>query len=78
MIVNGQVVHEHVILGCITRMKHARFKAADIEQAAIRSGCFEADAHRIADRLIQRERKLGNIVFSGGVWNRAGKIWVML
>ena len=74
MIVNGQVVHDVIIKAGLKRMRsvsRSTFSAKEIEQVAIRAGCFEADAMRIADRLIQRERKAGNIVRDGRGWRKA-------
>ena len=60
----------------IQKMKSAPFRAVDIENEAIRLGVpvshqREHVAMRLTDRLIQRERKLGNIELRRPVW-----VWV--
>jgi hypothetical protein len=54
---------------CISRMKSAPFRAADIQQAAEQVGVPSATeswiiSARVADRLIQKFRKSGNIKIS--------------
>ena len=60
----------------IQKMKSAPFLASDIENEAIRLGVpssnrRECIAMRLADRLIQRERKSGNIELRRPAW-----VWV--
>ena len=54
-------IEEAVLYACINRMKAAPFKAADIAKVAKENGVPEQPADRVADRLIQRQRKSGNI-----------------
>lgn len=55
-------VPEVVVRKCLGRMKSGKFKARDIADTAFDADidCGENDS-RVADRLIQRERKAGNI-----------------
>jgi hypothetical protein len=57
---------------CVSAMKK-RFRASDIESAAIQAGVPKYNdrngiAHRVADRLIQRQRKAGKIKRDGVYW----------
>lgn len=63
MKVNGKQVEQAVIDACITRMKQGAFKAMEIEALCTRMGVDwkSGNAMRVADRIIQRERKAGNI-----------------
>jgi hypothetical protein len=63
MEVNGREVAQEVIDKCIFRMKSAPFKASEIETICANMGVESrhGSAMRLADRLIQRERKSGNI-----------------
>jgi hypothetical protein len=45
------------------------FVALDIEQALSKAGCNpNAIPSRVADKLLQRERRAGRIKFGGGKW----------
>jgi hypothetical protein len=47
------------------------FRALDIEKELIGAGCaYDATPSRVADRLLQKEKKLGNIKFTSGSWRR--------
>ena len=54
-------IEESTLLACIGRMKTAPFKAADIALVAETHGVPHEPAYRVADRLIQRQRKARNI-----------------
>jgi hypothetical protein len=59
-------VPQRAIEACESRMRSGQFKAADITKAAMLEGVPEIInrdhvAHRVADRLIQKHRKAGNI-----------------
>jgi hypothetical protein len=59
-------IEESALIACIARMKSAPFKASDIAKVAVENGVPESVgreyiACRVADRLIQRQRKAGNI-----------------
>jgi len=72
MRVNGFQVTPEIESACLERMKRP-FRIADIRHAAWRArkpGDPIFDEDRIADRLIQRERKAGNIKRDGTQWVR--------
>ncbi len=73
MIVHGFVVTNAVQCELIARMMREPFQCIDIYESARREGVpFERDiALRLADRLIQRERKAGHIVRAGRAWRWA-------
>lgn len=52
-------------------MEHTRFQFYLVESLMIKSGVDGRNgvAYRAADRLIQKMRKSGKIVFSGGYWH---------
>ena len=59
-------IEESALHACINRMKAAPFRSSDIMKVAIENGVPEQVgrewiAGRVADRLIQRQRKAGNI-----------------
>lgn len=54
----------------VSRMKDGPFVAAWIEDELKLYGVPDHVAYRAADRIIQRERKAGHIMFNGGVWVR--------
>lgn len=76
--VYGHTFDGDLLAALIARMKAAPFKAADIEAEAIRLGvpCWSAHrepvAMRVADRLIQRERKAGRLRLQRPLWVRVG------
>jgi hypothetical protein len=62
-------IHQDELNACIARMKSSPFRAKDIQQAAERAGVPSATedwiiSARVADRLIQKFRKSGNIKIS--------------
>ena len=74
MIVESYKITDAQIEACIHRMRIARFTRGSIEIAAIQAGvqlrhsCTPV-AYRLAGRLIQQQRKKGNIVQEGrGLW----------
>lgn len=75
--VYGHTISDEVQSILIQKMKEGPFQASDIEAEAIRLGVpIMAESHqpiamRAADRLIQRERKAGNIEFRRPSW-----VWV--
>jgi hypothetical protein len=60
MIVEHTPIFQEWIDACLARMQQGPFKAADIAMAARQAGAVTV-FFRLADRLIQRERKAGNI-----------------
>lgn len=72
------VTNEHQA-ALIARMKAGTSRAADLEAEAIRLGLPERSANRdpvamrVADRIIQRESKAGNIEFKRPDWVWCGK-----
>lgn len=75
MKVYGYEVPQEVIDACLARMRTgSAFTSIDIARAAVAAGApywnnrEEYVAHRIADRLLQRERKAGRIEFNGKRW----------
>ena len=59
-------VPQNVIDACEARMRMQPFKAADITKTAVLCGVpesigYDYVAHRVADRLIQKHRKAGNL-----------------
>lgn len=78
MQVYGITISEEVLSALVSRMKNgSSFKAIDLEAEATRPGVphrrknREAVAMRVADRLIQRERKANNIRFDRPDW-----VWI--
>lgn len=78
MQVYGITISEEVLAALVKRMKSgSRFKAIDLEAEAARLGVphrsanREAVAMRVADRLIQRERKANNIRLDRPYW-----VWI--
>lgn len=76
MKIYGIEITEAQIEACLKRMRsHGEFMAGDIAAHVIdriadaNSKVREDVAYRLADRLIQRERKAGNIKFNGKYWN---------
>jgi hypothetical protein len=61
--VEGHEVSQDAIDACIARMKNGGyFRAFEIEGIVERAGLPKSiSAMRVADRIIQRERKAGNI-----------------
>ncbi|WP_413460664.1 hypothetical protein [Herbaspirillum huttiense] len=75
--VHGHAVPAEIQLALIAKMKQGPFKAAAIQAEACRLGLPEFSdsrqpvAMRAADRIIQRERKAGNIELRRPFW-----VWV--
>lgn len=69
--VDGKPVTEEQEQAALARMKMASFTCAEII-AEVRSH-GSSSAVRVADRLIQRERKAGNIKFDGRRWHWTGR-----
>ena len=69
MIVLGRKIPQSVVNACVARMSKT-FYAANIEQVAWELGISVTDgvSMRLADRLIQREKKAGRIRRVGGKW----------
>lgn len=65
MTVEGEVVTEAQIAAGLSAISKGDFVAKDVEKAMLTAGCSEAVAYRGADRLIQREKKAGRIVWGG-------------
>lgn len=74
MKVNGKEIEQSIVDACLARMKKEPFKAIEIEGICSRMGIetLYGTAMRVADRIIQRERKAGNIELS----NRPFWAWV--
>ncbi len=75
MIVLGNTVPPAMIAACIKRMRARSFTACDIEQTAweCNSSISNVVLYRIADRMIQRERKAGNIRYANKLWTWVNK-----
>ena len=72
MKVQGRDITPEQIEACLQRMRAAPFEAFQISHVAYESGVKPGDvAARLADRLIQRERKAGTIVRSHLLWRPA-------
>ena len=69
MIVHGFEVTPEIERACLAAMV-GKFRAMDIEMAASNAGAPCDVVMRIADRLIQRERKAGRIKRVGNRWER--------
>lgn len=74
MMVMGFEVGADVISAILLRMKEGNFVAGELEEIATRMGVPQTDgiAMRVADRLIQREKKAGNVAFSRPTWAWTG------
>jgi len=75
LFVHGYTVTEEIQAQLVAKMKAGPFKASDIVAEACRLGLprsysthHEPVAMRAADRIIQRERKAGNIELHRPVW----------
>ena len=65
----GYEISDAMIVAGLTAMK-GQFLAVDVEIALCRAGCpDEAIQWRVADKLLQRERKAGRIKFENGKWS---------
>jgi hypothetical protein len=79
MIVNGKEVDQSVIDLCLARMKSGmHFRAFEIEAIAANAGVPSRDgsAMRCADRIIQQQRKAGNVAIRTGAqrcWHWIGQ-----
>ena len=76
MKIYGIEITEVQIEACLKRMRsHGEFMAGDIAAHVVdriadaNSSVRENVAYRLADRLIQRERKAGRIKYDGKYWN---------
>lgn len=72
MMVNGYEVPRQIEDALMRRMRMERdpFRAQDLQLIAESGGApVLGVSNRIADRLIQRERKAGNILFRDGRWS---------
>jgi DNA-binding transcriptional regulator PaaX len=68
MRVNGVEIPQEVIDRCVKRMKNGEpFQAAHIESLS-----HHPEGYRLTDRLLQRERKAGNIIYRSGMWHWVG------
>ena len=68
MNVLGFTVTSAIEAACLERMRAGWFTAEHIADVAYNYGVPWTKDYRIADRLIQRERKAGNIVRRGKGW----------
>ncbi|MBB4861579.1 putative flavoprotein YhiN [Pseudomonas nitritireducens] len=79
MVIHGITITPEQIAAGLERMKQGEFTTRDIEKTLINLGVPEKVevegkilpkecANRVADRLLQRERKAGNLVFKNKVW----------
>lgn len=79
LIVHGYSINEAIQAALVERMKEGLFKAEAIEKEACRLGVplfsekREPTAMRTADRIIQRERKRGNIKLERPFWRWIGE-----
>ncbi len=79
LIVHGYSISEAIQAALVERMKEGLFKAEAIEKEACRLGVplfsekREPTAMRTADRIIQRERKRGNIKLERPFWRWIGE-----
>lgn len=82
MNVHGIEISDLQITACLAAMKGS-FVAGDITKVAIAHGVpemvippgrffRELVANRVADRLLQQQKRLGRIEFKGGKWSTAG------
>lgn len=72
MKVNGQEVSPAIEASCMERMRQAPFKSASIVAAIDRAHKDFLESYRTADRILQRERRAGNIEFDGKTWRWIG------
>ena len=73
MYVYDYKVPDAVIYACIAEMRGRVFRAYEIDRAARKAGApvtlhGQYISYRIADRIIQQERKAGNIRRTGRAW----------
>ena len=77
MYVHGYTVSDDVQLALLMKMKSAPFRASALEAEAVRLGLPNLTANRqpvamrAADRIIQRERKAGNLELHRPNW-----VWI--
>jgi len=77
MYVHGHTVTEEIQSALLLKMKSSPFRAYTLEAEAVRLGLpsltanKEPVAMRVADRIIQRERKAGNLE-----WRRPNWVWI--
>jgi len=65
----GYEISDAIIVAGLTAMK-GQFTALNVEGALCRAGCPDgAIPSRVADKLLQRERKAGRIKFENGKWS---------
>ena len=79
MTVYGHEVTEEQEQAMLSVMQNDKWNMYDVEVAARRAGVPDSigdthakryPAHRAADRMLQRERKAGNIRYTGTHWER--------
>lgn len=72
--VYGHTVTEEIQVALLSKMKSGPFKASELEAEGVRLGLPTLSAHRepvamrVADRIIQRERKAGRIELKRPYW----------
>ena len=64
----GVIVTPEIESACLERMRAGWFVAVEIADIVAKLGIPWAIDYRVAGRLIQRERKAGNIVRHGKGW----------
>jgi hypothetical protein len=64
--VNDEVISQSVLDTAMRLVKHTVFTAGQLEKQLLALGVN--NAYRAADRLLQQQRKLGNIRRIGNVW----------
>lgn len=62
MRIGGYEVPGWIETACLDRMQDGIFRASDIAKVALDAGAPVTKVDRVADRLIQREKKAKNIV----------------
>lgn len=69
MIVEGTVVSEETVENAISDMRSCeRFTYMAVQTQLVLHGCNKQVAYRAADRVLQRLRKNGEIVFRKQAW----------
>lgn len=69
MIVQGIEVSEEIVAKTVSSMRVCdRFTYMLMETQLIQHGCDKKAAYRAADRVLQRLRKSGDLVFRKGAW----------
>lgn len=73
MKVQGHEITQEQIDACLARMKKQPFQLYQLVSAMYVAGVHGNAVERFADRMIQRERKAGNIALRGRDWEWIGK-----